>query len=552
MTLEVIQPTIREWKPFKRQEDFIRIPDSIKEALFGGSVFSGKTELGLFLPLLKEMIKHSRFQGLLLRRTFPELESSLIPRSRDIYPLFGGKYNSQNHSWTFPSGAQIRFGYMETEKDIVGHFTSEYQYIWWEELTTIFSKPDTYLEMSIRCRRIPSAPNLPAFMRAATNPLGIGHKWVRERFVDPNPDGYSLIRERVGEEGSGTPNARPIYAERIFIPCLPSDNPYCSQEYLDQLELLPEIQKRAKKYGDWYVTAGECFPEFRMKHMKDEPANALHVIEPFHIPQWWPKFIAIDWGFDHATYIMWGALSPEGRVYIYREFATYKTNTSEWAATCRKLSEYDGNIYDVVIDPSATQNRTGQKTVYQLFIEHSGFDARLADNDRVSGKTLVHEFLRFKEKGATFSPLAAADYSESEAMSILRNFGQDALTQYQSRFAPDTPELYLPKLQIFNTCPLLADVFASCQRDPDRPEDVLKFDGDDAYDDLRYILKAIKQYTVDMSADVLKMKKRAEIIRQYEESADVNRFYQRMDRLEQAELQADQPIKRYHRRYPEI
>lgn len=536
----MIEP--RVWKPFEKQEDFLKIPDTVKEALFGGSVYSGKTELGLYTPVLKEMIKHSRFQGLLLRRTFPELEASLIPRSRDIYPHFGGKYNSQTHAWMFPSGASIRFGYMETEKDIVGHFTTEYQYIFWEELTTITADPKIYKEMSIRCRRIPAAPNLPAFMRAASNPLGIGHKWVRERFVDPNPNGYSLIREKIGED-----NGRIVYSERIFIPCLPSDNPYCSQEYLDQLEELPEAEKQAKKYGNWYVTAGEIFTEFRIKHFKDEPANALHVIEPIQIPQWWPKFIAVDWGWDHPVCILWAALSPEGRLYIYREYATFKTDTAIWAATCRKLSEYDGNIVDVVIDPSATQQRTGERTVYQLFNEHSGFDARLADNDRVSGKTLIHEYLRWKEKGATFSPMSSADYSETEAMSILRNFGQDALTQYQSRFIPDTPELYLPKLQIFNTCKLLIDVIPSCQRDPDKPEDVLKFLGDDPYDAARYLLKAVKLYTVDMGPEVARMKKRAEIIQQYETSGDANRFYQRMDHLEAMEVSQHKPIKRFHK-----
>lgn len=541
MNIETPQKDIKEWRPFTRQQTFLEIPDSIKEALYGGAAGGGKTELLLAIPLVRQFHESNAFHGVFFRRTFPELEASLIPRSAGLmgskinYKDFGGQYNATSKSWSFPSGAQIRFKFMEQDSDTIAHDTIQYNYIGWEELTTMTRYQ--YIYMISRNRQSSKNDNLPAFMRSATNPGGIGHKWVRERFIDPCPEGQKLIKEIIGER-----EGRTLYSERIYIPSLPTDNPYLSQDYIDSLYNLPEAEKQTKLFGNWYSTAGEVFTEFRSKRYADEPERALHVIKPFKIPEWWPKVIAIDWGWAAMTYILFGAISPEGRLYIYREYATYKTNTAEWANTCKKLSEYDGNIVDVVIDPSATQKR-GQQTIFELFVQHSSFDqARLADNDRVSGKALIHEFLRWKETPASYTP--GVGYDVEYANRLFRMQGQKALEEYQKRFTPALPETNIPLMQIFDTCPLLIETIPACTPNPDKPEDVLEFSGDDPYDTLRYLVKAAKYYTTGVRSPLDIRQQR--IMEHFEKTQDHTYLNLQMDKLEYERKSGMKYVKRFH------
>src|SRR5688572_17386779 len=197
------------WAPFPKQTEFIEIPDTVKEALFGGAAGPGKSDLLILLPILRGWIKKAGFKGIIFRITNKELEQSLIPRSKEYYPHFGGKFNETLNKWTFPSGAWIILSYLETESDAREHDTAEYNYIAFDELTHF--QQFTYIYMLSRCRT--SDPELPAIMRAATNPGNIGHIWVRERFVEPAPDGGKLIRDPV----SGL--------RRIFIKATAKDNP---------------------------------------------------------------------------------------------------------------------------------------------------------------------------------------------------------------------------------------------------------------------------------------------------------------------------------------
>ena len=110
----------------------------------------------------------------------------------------------------------------------------------------------------------------------------------------------------------------------MFIPARIQDNPGLLQnnpQYVQQLMSLSEAEKKAKLYGDWDTYEGQVFKEFRLEPLSDEPSNACHVVEPFEIPHWWPRFIGIDWGYNALTVIYWAALSPIGRIFIYREYA---------------------------------------------------------------------------------------------------------------------------------------------------------------------------------------------------------------------------------------
>jgi predicted phage terminase large subunit-like protein len=153
------------------------------------------------------------------------------------------KWSAASFSWTFPSGAVLQFGYLEKEADKYRYQSAEFQYIFFDELTQFSETQYTYLFSRLR-RLNPEALHklgvdipLPIRMRAATNPGGVGHEWVKKRFI-----------------GSETrPMKNPA---RIYIPSRLEDNPSLDQDSYERslLELDP-ITRAQLRMGDWSADA---------------------------------------------------------------------------------------------------------------------------------------------------------------------------------------------------------------------------------------------------------------------------------------------------------
>lgn len=508
----------RIWHPnSKPQETFLALPDSIFEACYGGAAGGGKTETLVYLPLVKGFYQHPNYKGITFRRTFKQLERSLIPRAKEVYlKIPGTTYNGSEYKFTFASGAQHWFGYLETDDHARQYDTDEFNLIEFEELShfTYYQ----YIYLTTRCR---TASNLPAIMRSAATPGNIGNKWVYERFVRDAPQGY----KKLVDKKTGT--------SRIFIPAKASDNPDLTREdptYVTRLQMLPAAERRAKTEGDWQAFEGQGFPEFRYRPFTGEPENACHVIEPFKIPDWWPKIVAIDWGYDHSTAVIWGAISPEGRKYIYRIYSCRKTSIKIWGADIQREGQNDQTVVDYVIDPSALINVGAEKTIFEQVQDATGWRIRVADNDRVSGRQLLHEELRWEPLPKRFVP--NQEYDVELSLKILRNNGEKAWKAYENSFIPDLPETNLPKLQIFNYCQDLIEVIPQCSNNPKKPEDILKFDGDDFYDDIRYWLKAADNYVTYARKEYNKRVEIGNIVRDFAANGNQTQFYRRMEKAE--------------------
>lgn len=478
------------WKPTDKQNQILCLPDTIFEALGGGAAGGGKTDLGLMIPPARQFTEHPKFKGLVMRRTMTDLEKEIIPRQQEWYAPMGGTYNETKKRWKFASGAMIQNGHAEREQDVRKYDSAEYNYIDWDESTHFTGFQYLYLSIS-RCRS--SSPDLPAFVRSFTNPGNIGHSFFKNRFVDPCPFGRKILVDRVTKE------------RRIYIPFLGKDNPHLllnDPGYLTRLEGLPEIEKKAKLYGDWNSYEGQVFSEFRVLHLADEPEYAVHVIDnksgKFVIPNWWPRILCIDWGWDAMTFAIWAAISPEGRVYIYRTWAWFKTYTPIWAAEIVKLTG-DEVIEDLCLCHSAGQHRGEELTIQEQV--SNAFDNKyvvnLAKKDRIGGKTLVHEYLRWKQIPRLHRKLL---YDGALAGWILRNKGEQSYNEYLAMFVDTPDEDNIPKLQILSHGPEgrenkeLIDVIPSCMPSEINPEDVAEFFGDDPYDTLRMVVKSAHRY----------------------------------------------------------
>src|SRR5215471_7594842 len=234
----------KEWRPTKKQEAFLALPWKppfyIKEGMYGGGAGSAKTDVLALYGICHGWHLHPAFKQVLMRRTFPELRNEVVPRTKQIYPKFGATFNKQDMAWTFPRPDQAGSGYAnagaiiflsqcENEDDVSKFDSMEINLYTPDELTS----STEYIYLYIGFTRVrTSDPNLPAIIRTAGMPGGIGHTWVRKRFPAAAPYG-TVIKGRGGNL-------------RIYIHATLADNPHIDAGYRQSLEGLPEAEKRAK------------------------------------------------------------------------------------------------------------------------------------------------------------------------------------------------------------------------------------------------------------------------------------------------------------------
>lgn len=329
-----------------------------------GAAGGGKS-YGQLVDALLYALKYPKSKQIVFRRTFPDLERSLIRTSLEFYPREAATYNSSKHTWTFKNGSIIDFAYIDNEKDVYQYQSAEYDVIRFDELTHFTEFMYTY--MISRCR---GANPYPKHIKSSTNPGGVGHTWVKARFID------------IGE-----PNVIHTFKEgtRIFIPSLIQDNMFLLQndpEYVTRLDNLPEKEQKALKYGDWDIFDGQFFTEFDRK---------IHVCTPFEIPNDWRRFRTRDYGLD-MTAVCWIALDWRMNAFVYKEL--YKPDLIVSTAAKEINTMTNENIITDYAPPDLwNRNKDTGKSTADIFAENGQFLTK-ADNNRVTGWLAVHEWLK--------------------------------------------------------------------------------------------------------------------------------------------------------------
>lgn len=537
------------WKPNPKQAEFLSIPYSVKEGAYLGGAGSGKSDVLLMYGILNRWHENSQWKQVFIRRTYPELKNEILGRAREIYSKFGATFNKTDMIWTFPrmdqygagmnsnAGAQIFLGHCEHEDDVHKYDSMQIPLFTPDEITSFTEW--IYLYIAFERNRSPQGLGLPSITRCAGMPGGIGHTWVKKRFIDPYREGGKIIQGKGGNK-------------RIYIHATYADNPHIDPTYGQSLDGRPEAERKAKKFGDFDAYLGQVFDEFRDKHegFPDEPENAKHVVEPFDIPDYWPRYVIIDWGYRANNWVGFFTVSPNKRLYLYRELTWTKTKISEWGPIVKGFMDSEKPRF-VKVCKSAGQERGQDHTIQSEIERELGTPVELTLNSpgsRVSGKLLMHEYLRWTQKPKppkTDRPI----YNEFTALKIYRLEGQQAYENYLRLFDEAEDETNLPKYQIFlctdvgdheghiGCCPQAIEAIKACNYPDnakgDKPvEDVAEFNGDDAWDGQRYGLDAAEKLFEDSAAEFEKFKKQNAMEELLRQSGNWTAFYRQAEMLE--------------------
>ena len=330
------------------------------ETLFGGAAGGGKSR-GQLVDALLYGLRYPGSRQLMLRRTYPDLERSLVQEHLKFFPLKVYRYNSSTHRGMLKNGSVLEFGYCDKENDVYRYQGAEYDVVRFDELTHF-----TYNQYIYLMSRVRGVMPFPRGIKSSTNPGGVGHAWVKERFIDPAPAGQMF------KAGKRT---------RLFIPSLVQDNPFLMQgdpEYVQRLEMLPEEQRKALLLGDWDIFSGQVFEEWRNDPTHYKDGAWTHVIEPFEIPSWWKIWRGFDFGYSKPFSVGWYAADGDGKVYRIKEWygCTKEPNTGlkltpqEIAEGIREREENDpmlrGRQIIGVADPAIFEESRGESIAQMM------------------------------------------------------------------------------------------------------------------------------------------------------------------------------------------
>lgn len=392
--------------------------------LFGGASGGGKSEAVLFeaIAICQEW---PGCHGLLLRRTFPELKMSLIMRALDKLPKELYKYYSSDHVLTWlPTNSKIQFGHCEREDDVYRYQGAEFDFIGVDELTQFEEFTIKFLWSRMRTSKGYS----PKFF-GATNPGGIGHAWVKRLWIDHQ---LSVDESLAGFKED----------DFVFIPSKVTDNKYINPEYIANLKMLPEHQRKMYLDGSWDVYEGKFFETF------DENQ---HVISSSEIPENYPRFRAIDFGRTAPFCCLWFAIDYDGNVLVYREYYQAGREVDENIDEVIKLSGTEKYEYTVI--DTAVFARTGFGESIGQRIQRKGVDIIPAHKDRLAGWTVLKQYMHW------------------------------AITENGERRS---------RLRVMRSCPALIEEMKNALYDKNRPEDLNTKMPDHAVDALRYFVMTLR------------------------------------------------------------
>lgn len=287
------------WRPLKGgQTVFLNCP--IFEALFEGTRGPGKTD-ALIMCYAQHVGKGwgAAWRGIIFRQTYPQLADVVAKTKKWFRLIFGNsaKFNEAAMVWRWDSGETLSLRHMRKPDDYWNYHGHEYPFIGWEELTN-WPDDQCFKAMFACCRS--STLGVPRMVRSTTNPYGVGHNWVKDRYRLPEWR-FKPILDAKDIDGRPEPARIAIHGHIRENTILLKANP----DYINVIAAAArnDAEKEAWLNGSWDVVAGGMFDDVWFKYKR------WIVVEPFVIPRSWYINRSFDWGSAAPFSVGWWAES---------------------------------------------------------------------------------------------------------------------------------------------------------------------------------------------------------------------------------------------------
>lgn len=250
---------------------------------YGGAKGGGKSWFTRTYQKLRRM-RYAGSGGLIVRKTFDELEKNHISKLKKELPEHVYDYREQKHQFRLNNGSFIDCAYIDQEKDLEHLQGAEYDDISIDEACNHGKVVFSVLRSCLRTTRKDLKPK----MLLTWNWGGVGHGWLKKMFwrrwmwewlpaeLD-RPEGYDVDTAKLDtwdDESHWDIDPLSGRGERprqfAFLPAFHFDNPHIDEGYVDRLAALPESLRKAYMYGSPDVFEGQFFPEFG-PHLREMP-----------------------------------------------------------------------------------------------------------------------------------------------------------------------------------------------------------------------------------------------------------------------------------------
>jgi len=320
--------------PFRQQMYFLG--DTSEELLYGGMAGGGKSDCLLMAGLMycdytPKEDDQVTYDALILRRTLDDLEmpNAILDRAKQWLLPFEDKglvqYKDLKKKFTFHNGATLTFRYLAHNNDLNKYQGAELQFIGFDELTQF--PENQYLYLHSRLRKTEDNP-IPLRMRGASNPGGVGHEWVKKRFINAD-------------------------SPCSYVPSAYTDNPYLNHdEYGKQLDKLDELTRQQLKFGNWDIILSSGL-------LMDLETFNQRKISFEEFKDWQPVYTTI--GIDQAS-----------------------TGTDRFAMSC--LTYFDNGKL-VLVDLDSTTSASPEQRLIQFIIRNQRYKPRVINFEKEAGSS---------------------------------------------------------------------------------------------------------------------------------------------------------------------
>ena len=476
------------------------------EILFEGTRGSMKTATQLMKFRSYVGLGYGAFwKGVIFDQAFKNLDD-IIAQSKKLFNKFddGAKFLSSNSvlKWVWPTGEELLFRYELNADGYWNYHGQEFPFVGHNELTK--RADDEFYESMFSCMRSSFRPQdypkpdgsllppIPLMCFSTTNPFGVGHNWVKTRFIDPVPRGKINRTSTMVTMGDG--DEQEVTLSRVAIHGTWKENKFLDAKYIANLMSIKDPNKKAAWVdGSWDITSGG-----RFDHVWD---RKVHVVKPFNIPHSWKVDRSHDWGESKPFSNLWfaeadgteneyGFCPPRGTIFCIGELygcrpdemnkglnmsSTKVAQMVKWVDK-RLLGEdvkepfkYEGQCN---IIPKSVSKR--------VFAGPADNAINNPDDDQISIAN------KMEDQGVTWTESDKRPGSRLAGASLLCEMLEAALeAKDKESNAPERPALYF-----FENVRGIISRFPKLSRDTKNPDDIDTEQEDHDYDALRYRVTA--------------------------------------------------------------